>query len=169
MAVTCCSCPTILLTGLLALWLQAKGRRGKISHTLNLVQNAVIDLFPESAVRSSGFETKSTASATPGPAPSPIPTPTSGPADSNAEGEGVVLHLEAAGSQQEASASGAGIGEGSGLSNGMPAPGDRADEAGRPGAAPEPAAIVSPHSHQAAADCDDFLENSDDLPDYESD
>ena len=50
----------------------------------------------------------------------------------------------------------------------MPAPEHRADEAGHPasGAAPEAAANnVSPHGHQAAADYDDCVQKSDDLPD----
>lgn len=153
--------------------MQAEGRRRKVSHTLNLVQSAVTDLFPESAVRSSGFETDSGAYSTPGPAPSPMPNPAPAPADSQAQREGVVLQLEAAGSQQEASASragGAAIAKGSGPS--MPAPESRADEPGRAEAeaAPEAAAsFLNSDGHQPVADSDVPWENSDDLPDYESD
>ena len=80
------------------------------------------------------------------------------------------MQSPAAGRQQvsASSASGAGIGEGAGPP--MPALESRADEPSRAEAASEAAAsFLSSHVHQPAADSGVLEENSDDLPDYESD
>ena len=127
---------------------------------MDLVQGAVADLFPESVERSSGFDDGAPGPmANPGPAAPP--TRTSAPADLYADCEGMLMIGNAAGSWQEASASS----EGSGHSM----PDSRADGPGCCEAAPEVAGnSLNPEGHQLTAD-DVFVEDSSNLPDYESD